>query len=48
MVQVIGGKEFLLVLMKKSLRRHINKYLANKYDNANIEPDEDHLSGSPI
>lgn len=31
---------------ERSLRRHINKYLANKYDNANIEPDEDHLSAA--
>jgi len=29
---------------EKSLKRHINKYFANKYDNAGLEPDEDHLS----
>lgn len=28
---------------EKSLFRHIQKYLANKYDNANLEPEEDHL-----
>ena len=29
---------------EKSLMRHIHKYFANKYDNANLEPDIDHLS----
>lgn len=29
-----------------SLLRHIQKYLVNKYDNANLEPNEDHLSAA--
>lgn len=29
---------------EKSLMRHIHKYFANKYDNANLEPEIDHLS----
>lgn len=28
---------------ERSLMRHIQKYLANKYDNAGLEPNEDHL-----
>lgn len=28
---------------EKSLLRHVQKYLANKYDGANLEPQEDHL-----
>lgn len=28
---------------EQSLMRHIQKYLANKYDGANLEPNEDHL-----
>lgn len=28
---------------ERSMMRHIQKYLANKYDNANLEPNEDHL-----
>lgn len=31
---------------EKSLLRHIQKYLANKYDGANLEPDIDHLSAA--
>ena len=31
---------------EKSLMRHIQKYLANKYDDANLEPDIDHLSAA--
>jgi hypothetical protein len=29
---------------EKSLVRHIQKYLANKYENGNVEINEDHLS----
>lgn len=29
---------------EKSLLRHIDKYIRNKYENGNDEPDEDHLS----
>ncbi len=29
-----------------SLFRHLTKYLLNKYDNANIEPDIDHLAAA--
>lgn len=29
---------------ESSLVRHLQKYLANKYDGAKLEPDEDHLS----
>jgi hypothetical protein len=29
---------------EQSLMRHVQKYFANKYDNANLEPEEDHLS----
>ena len=31
---------------EKSLLRHIQKYIANKYYNAKLEPDEDHLSAA--
>jgi len=31
---------------EKSLFRHIQKYIANKYDNANLEPEIDHLSAA--
>jgi hypothetical protein len=31
---------------ERSLMRHIQKYLVNKYDNAKLEPDEDHLSAA--
>lgn len=31
---------------EESLLRHIQKYLANKYDNAGLEPDEDHLAAA--
>lgn len=31
---------------ERSLLRHIQKYLANKYDNADLEPNEDHLSAA--
>lgn len=30
---------------ERSLIRHFQKYIANKYYNAGLEPDEDHLSG---
>jgi len=29
---------------EESLVRHVQKYLANKYENGSCEPDEDHLS----
>lgn len=28
-----------------SMVRHVQKYLANKYENGNVEKNEDHLSG---
>jgi len=31
---------------EKSLMRHLHKYLANKYDGASLEPEEDHLSAA--
>jgi hypothetical protein len=31
---------------ERSLMRHIQKYLANKYDNAGIEPEVDHLGAA--
>ena len=31
---------------EKSMFRHIQKYFANKYDNANLEPEVDHLSAA--
>ena len=31
---------------EKSLMRHIQKYFANKYEDANLEPEVDHLSAS--
>ncbi len=31
---------------EKSLMRHIQKYLANKYDGAQLEPEEDHLAAA--
>jgi hypothetical protein len=31
---------------EQSLMRHIQKYFANKYDNANLEPEIDHLSAA--
>ena len=31
---------------EQSLLRHIQKYLANKYDDAYLEPNEDHLSAA--
>lgn len=31
---------------EKSLLRHIQKYIANKYYNAKLEPEEDHLSAA--
>lgn len=31
---------------EKSLMRHLQKYLANKYDGANLEPDVDHLAAA--
>lgn len=31
---------------EKSLLRHIQKYIANKYDHANLEPEVDHLSAA--
>jgi len=30
---------------EKSLLRHIQKYLENKYENGQVETDQDHLSG---
>lgn len=31
---------------EKSLMRHLQKYFANKYDNAGLEPNEDHLAAA--
>ena len=31
---------------EKSLMRHLQKYLVNKYDGSNDEPDVDHLSAA--
>lgn len=31
---------------ERSLMRHLQKYLANKYDNANLEPETDHLAAA--
>lgn len=31
---------------EQSLMRHLQKYLANKYDGANFEPNEDHLAAA--
>lgn len=31
---------------EQSLMRHIQKYFANKYEGANLEPNEDHLSAA--
>ncbi len=31
---------------EQSLMRHLQKYFANKYDNANLESQEDHLSAA--
>jgi hypothetical protein len=31
---------------ERSALRHIQKYLANKYDGANLEPNEDHLAAA--
>lgn len=31
---------------EKSLMRHIQKYFANKYENANLEPEVDHLAAA--
>jgi hypothetical protein len=31
---------------EKSLMRHLQKYLANKYDGANLEPETDHLAAA--
>ncbi len=31
---------------EKSMMRHLQKYLANKYDGANLEPEIDHLSAA--
>lgn len=31
---------------ERSLMRHLQKYLANKYDNAGLEPDVDHLGAA--
>lgn len=31
---------------ERSLMRHLQKYLANKYEGANLEPEVDHLSAA--
>lgn len=31
---------------EKSLMRHLQKYFANKYEDANLEPEEDHLAAA--
>lgn len=31
---------------EQSLMRHLQKYFANKYDDANLEPDVDHLAAA--